>query len=375
MELNAARIVWARTHGCMSAWQVLAMAKRIDGCDIPIGMLIHMYLLTCTFSHYDTNKENNTHLLHYMYFTADAFATVFAISDLHGDVDATIVLFCDVLRVVQWDHRNENSWRWVAPVPTCVVVCGDIVDRSRGNGRGGPAFGENVRQNALPDDLFLLHMLNHWSDLATVAGSALIRIIGNHEVFDYDGYASDHGKHLLYDRVERHRKANGDVHLNHRLSFRTPGAAYWNAIWSKGAVALWLQIGEWLFVHAGLTPHAVRALHPHNTAFQTLRIWASGTEKGIDRLPRGIADALQTRTMDAGNPCAGQLARGLLRQWSNISIHPPATKLVVGHSIQTPGPHAAVFVHARRVDHPHRSTGLLSEWSFSVDTWNQECIG
>jgi hypothetical protein len=309
-----------------------------------------------------------------MYFTADTFATVFAISDLHGDVDAAIVLFCDVMRVVQWDQGHQNSWHWISPVPTCVVVCGDVLDRSRGNGQGGPEFGENERQNTLPDDLFLLHMLNHWSDLAAEAGSALIRIIGNHEVFLYDGYASDYGKGVLYDRVERHHNANGDTHLNHRLSFRTPGAAYWDAIWYKGVVALWLQIGEWLFVHAGLTPRAVDALHPHNKAIQILRNWASKSEPSIDRLPAGIVDALQTRCMDVGNPRAGCMARNMLNRWSRVSQHPPATKLVVGHSVQFPNDSETVLVHSHRTDHPTRVIPCQqspSGWVFSVETWSQ----
>lgn len=104
-----------------------------------------------------------------MYYAADAFAVVFAVADLHGDVDVAITLFCDIMQVVAWDTPN-SLWRWVARAPTCVVVCGDVVDRSRGKCRGGPAFGENGHQKELPDDLFLLHLLNHWSTLATAAG-------------------------------------------------------------------------------------------------------------------------------------------------------------------------------------------------------------
>lgn len=109
-----------------------------------------------------------------MYYATDAFAVVFAVADLHGDVDATLTLFCDIMQVVAWNREHTahtGSWRWVARAPTCVVVCGDVVDRSRGKGRGGPTFGENKHQTALPDDLFLLHLLNHWSALAAAAGS------------------------------------------------------------------------------------------------------------------------------------------------------------------------------------------------------------
>jgi hypothetical protein len=333
-----------------------------------------------------------------MYFDADAFSIVFAVGDLHGDVDVAMTLFCDIMQVVAWDMRDNSkgSWRWVARTPTCVVICGDVVDRSRHKGMGGPVFGENCHQSALPDDLFLLHLLNHWSSLATAAGSqhwatppphiqtfelwpsavhsALIRLIGNHEVFAYTDYASTHSKQLLYDKVERHGGFNMDIHHNHRLSFMTPGAVYWNAIWNKGMVCLWLQIGATLFVHAGLTDAAVRALHPHDKAFATLRMWVSNPDRS--RLPRGLRDALETRTLDANNPQAGILTRKLLNAWSHIAMR-TTTTLIVGHSVQSiPGTkiYCGVLHHMRLVmRRPRDASSLTKFWAF-VDTWERRSI-
>jgi hypothetical protein len=308
-----------------------------------------------------------------MYYAADVFEVVFAVSDLHGDVELTMTLFGDVMRVVAWDR---GSWRWVAdPVTTCVVVCGDVVDRYRSGGTY-PEKGENVLQTEQPDDLFLLRLLNQWSRLAAAAGGAVIRLIGNHEAFAYPTYASHRSKQLLYDRTERHHAAGGDLDHNHRLSFTTPGAAYWDAIWSDGVVALWVQIGGWLFVHAGLTPAAVRALHPHDRAFRTLREWVS--ERSPHRsLPIGIRDALETRTLNTSNGLAGTHTRMLLNDWSRHSGHPTAV-LVVGHCVQSM---EAFFptvghslCHAHRI---HRALADRTTWWHSIDTWEhlEYCTG
>jgi hypothetical protein len=96
------------------------------------------------------------------YYSAAAFPTVYAVGDLHGDVETAITLFRDVLGAVRF-IEDTGSWAWTLPSRTAVVVCGDVVDRSRGFRR--TTKGENVSQADLPDDLFLLRLLNEWDTL------------------------------------------------------------------------------------------------------------------------------------------------------------------------------------------------------------------
>lgn len=78
-----------------------------------------------------------------------------------------------------------------------MVVCGDVLDRSRGNGAN--KGGENDRQTTFPDDLWVLKLLNRWATLAEGAetGCALIRLLGNHDIMYYKGYSSEQGNETL----------------------------------------------------------------------------------------------------------------------------------------------------------------------------------
>jgi hypothetical protein len=97
------------------------------------------------------------------YIDADQFDAVYAIGDLHGDVGAAVAIFRDLIGAVQYDPTVVGQWKWVRE-RCAVVVLGDVVDRARI--RGVSTSGENRIQEDIPDDLYLLRLLNHWSDLA-----------------------------------------------------------------------------------------------------------------------------------------------------------------------------------------------------------------
>ena len=134
-----------------------------------------------------------------------------------------------------------------------------------------------------------------------------------------------------------------------------------------------MRIGATLFVHAGLTNAAVRALHPHDQALATLRTWVSDPTKP---LPKGIRDALETRTLDANKPNAGKHTRELLEAWSLVSTR-HTTTLIIGHSVQSiPGTriNSGVLHHTRLVVQRSPDPSSLSHFWRSVDTWERRSI-
>jgi hypothetical protein len=82
------------------------------------------------------------------YYPADSYDTIYAVSDLHGDVDVLLLLFTVTLGVVR--EEPAGAWQWVAPGRVCVVICGDVVDRSRGQNEGGPPTGKTPTSGNCP---------------------------------------------------------------------------------------------------------------------------------------------------------------------------------------------------------------------------------
>lgn len=265
------------------------------------------------------------------YYDAAAFDTVYAIGDTHGDVESAIVLFRDVLQAVRFDAATRQ-WAWVLPPRSAVVVCGDVVDRSRALRR--PTQGENAQQDQLPDDLFLLRLFNHWDALAMETGSRVFRLVGNHEVFpETIQHSTGNDERLLYERVEKHPACGRDLTCNRVLSFTTPGSAYYEAIWNDNRARVVLQIGGWLFVHGGLTDRAVEYARTRSVAGipEVVREFVVGLREEV---PGGVRDLLQSRALDHVNASAGSEARRLLNLWGAATGKPAPACLVVGHSLQ-----------------------------------------
>lgn len=314
------------------------------------------------------------------YHPGDAYDTVYAVSDLHGDVDVLLALFTTTLGVVR---DGARGWEWVAPGRVAVVVCGDVVDRSRGNHAGGSAYGENARQREMPDDLYMLRLLNEWADLAAAAAppGAVLRVLGNHEVFSatLGPFASHQSMRMLYDAVEHHIGAR-DVHENRVASFTTPYGAYFQAIWHARSVGLLVQIGGVLFLHAGLTPRTMHYLqetgHDPEDMLADVRAYVLGE---TDRLHPAVNDVLQDRTLAEDTARTAGRARYVQRCWNALfPDHEPVHTLVVGHCAQFPDTVADdVRVHGGRlsapVDDPQVFTSPLVPWNGGLPLVNCSC--
>jgi hypothetical protein len=308
------------------------------------------------------------------YIPANRFDAVYAVGDTHGDVGVAIAVFENLLGVVERTPPkaagSPAGWRWRRP-RCAVVVLGDVVDRSRRHRTS--ESGENEYQVDRPDDLFLLELLNHWADLADAAGSLLIRLVGNHEVFQRDLRFSTARDERLLLQLERHAECGGggtpiDPGCNRTASFCRTNGAYFDAIWRKGHPRVIQQIGPWLFVHGGLTERAltyVAEAKPENL----FRVARRAAAAGCAGVPNGLADLLQDRGLDAGrNPTTGGRARRLLRRWERVTGGPPVAALVVGHCLQLPQDVAekhrwnpSIVVHTKRVSDPTTSPAVYRD--------------
>ena len=79
------------------------------------------------------------------YHPADAFDRVYAVSDLHGDVDVLLELFQTTLRVVTQTPSPEGRWVWTAPPRTCA---GQAL-KGRSRRRSARANGARIQQHLL----------------------------------------------------------------------------------------------------------------------------------------------------------------------------------------------------------------------------------
>jgi hypothetical protein len=189
-------------------------------------------------------------------------------------------------------------------------------------------------------------LLNCWAELADVHRSAVIRLLGNHDVFHYDGYFTDKAQTKLRNLSEDgrvhtqcRRHSQNQKRMCHRsLSFQN--GQFFEAIW-HWSCRLILQVGPHLFVHAGLTSSALKALEERGlgkaTEFVRQRV------QQADAFPRqpeldGLEDLLITRDMNAkqydDDPDTMALrVERLLGQWNRLTgFSEPAGVLIIGHN-------------------------------------------
>lgn len=174
---------------------------------------------------------------------------VIAIGDVHGDMRAlrSCLLMAGVV---------DADGAWVGG-DTVVVQLGDYFDR-----------GDDERD--------VLHYLDELDERARLAGGAVHRLLGNHEIMNVDadfryvthgGFAAFHrrDRELAGDSVRRAARAMSPERrafvqrlprmMRDRAVAMAPGAPTARKLAERGRIAL--AVGDTLFVHGGLTPEHV----------------------------------------------------------------------------------------------------------------------
>lgn len=171
-------------------------------------------------------------------YEGGSFSSVISIGDIHGDLIAllAILLFMKVIDA----HGN-----FTAPPGTCVVLLGDVIDKS---GRMD-ALGESISLDSSHnprEEIDIFQYLYALGNIAKQNGDGdVIILLGNHEIArmlpdlpGYDKYSSYHSKlqELPYDGMFKQTWAVGGL-------FAQFAAYYWPLI---------LQIDNCVFVHGGV---------------------------------------------------------------------------------------------------------------------------
>jgi len=154
---------------------------------------------------------------------------VVAIGDLHGDIEAARAC----LRIAECVNEKDE---WIAPRGTCVVVLGDVVDRFR-EGQSLSIKGRGVGE-VDGEELKLLEMLNSLSRTAYVRGSAVCRLVGNHEIMQ--SFQRSSGSTLYSSPVARAGRYESFVSGDLGRAMR------------DGAPLAIVQVGSFVFVHGGV---------------------------------------------------------------------------------------------------------------------------
>lgn len=152
---------------------------------------------------------------------------IIAVGDIHGDLSALIYSLY-ISKVV------DKSGNWIG-FNTVVVQMGDLIDKKR--------FNNNLNNsNDSLEEIRIIDFLNNLHLKALKFGGCVLRVIGNHEIMNIMG---DFSYVLPYH-------LNGFKGNNIRKKLFQPGGILAKKIMTNSNAII--QIGNWVFVHAGLLP-------------------------------------------------------------------------------------------------------------------------
>ena len=181
---------------------------------------------------------------------------IIAIGDVHGDmklvVDSLIISKVIILTKSRIDSvpvklgSKTYNYEWIGG-DTIVVQIGDQNDSCRGD-------CDNL-ENDTPDDVKIFKFYNDLNKLAIKSKGAVYSLLGNHELMNVQGdfkYVSKANIDMFkkyYDPIDK-KRLRGDAVENRTDAFNN-GKEYANLLaCTRQSV---LIIGEFLFVHAGIT--------------------------------------------------------------------------------------------------------------------------
>ena len=232
---------------------------------------------------------------------------IYVIGDVHGDLGLLLCLLHDCADVVGSDlcwRPGENAW---------VVFLGDMVDRFR------PGMQNQPKSEMQHEEVLIQLYLNKLDAQAREHGGRIFKIIGNHELMNVTGdytYATNAG------RMSRQRFP------------LTRGSAFAKAIATDNSYIV-LQIGAWLFMHAGIGGLTRRNLHKlkgiNHAAHELFR------SRGAFRDPNITAFLMEEHgpawDRSFGFGCRSRLLTSKFKLVEEITKH-KVHRMAIGHTIQ-----------------------------------------
>jgi hypothetical protein len=181
---------------------------------------------------------------------------IIAFGDIHGDIEA-------LKSCMKLSKCVDDSGAWIAPAGTAVVILGDCVDRYRDDPRKyiheeiDPTTGLKKSLGERKDEeLMVLDMLNSLAAAASVAGSVVVRLVGNHELMQSEnnvGYVKQRIEQYSFQKNYTSPYQVGgtdDDHYAARQKSFLNGDFHDKISECKPKVIV--QVGSHVFVHGGI---------------------------------------------------------------------------------------------------------------------------
>lgn len=218
------------------------------------------------------NKINNTKLIthHKSYYTSKK--RIIVIGDIHGDLDsfiktlikAKLIHIPNHIKLPDYKNRtNENMYNYFHNIEwigddTYVVQLGDQIDRIRPVDwdENDVAMGDTIKDEG--SSLHIFFLIWYLNEIATKNGGRVVSVLGNHEFMNIDGdfrYVSPNEYDEYFKSFNNHYKTHNNNDYPNGYEERLKAFRTGNIISNFFALnyKLVIQVGEWLFVHAGLT--------------------------------------------------------------------------------------------------------------------------
>jgi hypothetical protein len=241
--------------------------------------------------HVQDNTTKGLRTMHKTYYPTQDRMII--IGDIHGDLDKLYecLLLAKVIqpgvqlpkigqRTNQVMFEFFNTLKWTGG-NTFVIQLGDQVDRIRPTNWDSNSIPRGTTPEDEGSSLHIFYLIWHLNQIARQAGGRVICVMGNHEFMNVEGdfryvspyefneYHEAFGKFYIggpeSEDPDLIAKINGDI----QQMPHTPPAGYrerrlaWHP---RGIIANFmalnyktlLQVGKWIFTHAGLTMHVAR---------------------------------------------------------------------------------------------------------------------
>ena len=208
-------------------------------------------------------------------FDAPEKGDIYAIGDIHGDIEALLSCLIDVAKVMKIQNGKPV---WIGK-DSLVIFCGDYVDRFRGGsqykGEGEISYEEEK----------ILYIIRYLDKLARKDNGRIITVIGNHEVMNLEKDFTYVSKFCLSrNNLFRTKQLQEEDRLKR---FRIGGIIN-DLLRNDGSIYAIAQIGDWIFCHGGMTQDTLidvcKYLQPkkdikecgnHDDIFRLLNNWAT----------------------------------------------------------------------------------------------------
>tara|TARA_B100000795_G_scaffold239348_1_gene200957 strand:+ start:2065 stop:3366 length:1302 start_codon:yes stop_codon:yes gene_type:complete len=194
------------------------------------------------------------------YYPLPEGAKLIAIGDLHGDYMATIksLKLAGVIPMSTSYCDDPESISWVG-YDTYIVQVGDQLDRCRPTEWYRDVCADNETYKDEGSDLKIMRLLDNLHLEAQKMGGAVISILGNHEIMNCVGdfrYVSplefeEFGEYFNAKKTQ-HKRIFPYGYRERKNAFSPGGIIAKRFASLRHAI---VQVGKWVFVHGGITPH------------------------------------------------------------------------------------------------------------------------